>query len=71
MSTKSNQLRAALRAYVAWLDDIDNEGAYEAYSDLRDDLNAIYGGARVRICMRQYRGAVTVLTKNGVIYKRM
>lgn len=71
MSTKSNELRAALRAYVAWLDDVENECKYEAYIDHMNVLRERYDIVRVHMLTRRYRGCVPILVKDGITYRRL
>jgi hypothetical protein len=70
MSTKSKELREGIGAWLAWRTTGD-EDKYEAYSRHLDGLSARYGRDRVRATYRRYRGAVTILIKDGVIYRRL
>jgi hypothetical protein len=71
MGTKSNQLRGALRAYVEYRRDIESDTKYETHMRQLVDLESRYGRERVKALYRRYRGAVTILIKDGITYRRL
>ena len=71
MSTKSHELRDALRAYVAYRQDIESDAKYESHMMWLVYLESQYGRDRVKALYRRYRGAVTILIKDGITYRRL
>lgn len=71
MSTRSAELRGALRAYVEYRRDIASDAKYEAHMRRLVDLESRYGRERVKALYRRYRGAVTILIKDGITYRRL
>lgn len=71
MTTRSVELRGALRAYVEYRRDIESDAKYEVHMRRLVELEARYGRERVKALYRRYRGPVTILIKGSTIYRRL
>ena len=71
MSTRSTELRAAIRAYLASRGDAGCDVKYAAHIDKFSTVCARYGRRRVLRCYRRYRGSLAVVTKDDITYWRV
>jgi hypothetical protein len=71
MSTRSAELRAAIRSYRRYAANIESDENYKDHMARLKALGDRYGRTRVLLMYRRYCRAVTIMTKNGVIYRRV
>lgn len=71
MSVRSQELRAALRAYVAYRQNIENDASYGVHMTRLVEIEERYGRERARRFYRRYHVPVTIMIRDGITYRRL